>query len=47
MCERICRYNKVKQNSREVEFELVREQVEKIDALIKKGQSGLDWNSPG
>lgn len=41
------RYNKVRKNSREVEFELVREEVEEIDALIHHGQSDLDWNSPG
>ncbi|XP_054276549.1 dynein beta chain, ciliary [Macrosteles quadrilineatus] len=38
-------YNKVRKHSREVEFELVREQVDEIDQLIQKGQKELDWNS--
>lgn len=39
------RYNKVKRNSREVEFELVKDEVEEIDKLIQKGQKELNWNS--
>ncbi|XP_068084396.1 dynein beta chain, ciliary [Anabrus simplex] len=39
-------YNKVRRSSRLVEYELVKEQVEEIDALIEQGQTSLCWNSP-
>ncbi|KAF4519850.1 hypothetical protein B566_EDAN005192, partial [Ephemera danica] len=40
------RYNKIRRQSKPVEFELVREHVEEIDELVDTGRSSLDWNSP-
>ncbi|XP_075210990.1 dynein heavy chain at 93AB [Lycorma delicatula] len=38
-------YNRIRKDSREVEFQLVKEQVNEIDALIQQGQCDLDWTS--
>lgn len=40
-------YNKLRNNSREIEFQLVQEEIEQIDELIKKGEYFLNWNSEG
>lgn len=40
-------YNKLRNNSREIEFQLVQEEIEQIDELIKKGEYSLNWNSEG
>ncbi|XP_050527559.1 dynein beta chain, ciliary isoform X2 [Daktulosphaira vitifoliae] len=38
-------YNKLRNNSREIEFQLVRKEIENIDELIKEGEQTLKWNS--
>ncbi|GFG28503.1 hypothetical protein Cfor_03628 [Coptotermes formosanus] len=38
-------YNKVLRQSRPVEFALVEEHMQEIDALIEQGQTNLNWNS--
>lgn len=37
----------MRNNSREIEFQLVQEEIEQIDGLIKKGVHSLNWNSEG
>lgn len=37
----------MRNNSREIEFQLVQEEIEQIDELIKKGEHSLNWNSEG
>lgn len=40
-------YNKLRNNSREIEFQLVQEEIQQIDELVKKGEYSLNWNSEG
>jgi len=40
-------YNKLRNNSRDIEFQLIQEEIEPIDELIKKGEFFLNWNSDG
>lgn len=40
-------YNKLRNNSREIEFQLVQEEIQQIDELVKKGEYFLNWNSEG
>lgn len=39
------RYNKLRRESRLVEFELVQDKIENIEALIKEGEHNLTWLS--
>lgn len=41
------RYNWIRSDTLPVEFELVRQEMEKVDELIRVGQEAYDWNSPG
>lgn len=38
-------YNKIKNSSKEVEFQLVEDDIEEIDKLIVIGQKELHWES--
>lgn len=40
-------YNKIRRNSRDVEFHLIENEIEDIDKLIAQGQNCLNWNSEG
>lgn len=40
-------YNKIRRSSREVEFQLIENEIEDIDKLIAQGQNLLNWNSQG
>lgn len=40
-------YNKIRRNSRDVEFQLIENEIEDIDKLIAQGQNLLNWNSEG
>lgn len=40
-------YNKIRRNSRDVEFHLIENEIEDIDKLIAQGQNYLNWNSEG
>lgn len=41
------RYNRIRNESAPVEFQLVEDEVENIDNLINYGQEHYDWNSEG
>lgn len=40
-------YNKIRKNTKEVEFHLIKEELDNIDELITQGQTVLTWNSEG
>lgn len=40
-------YNKIKVNCGEVEFNLIKAEIENIDKLILKAQTELNWDSSG
>jgi len=42
-----CRYNRIREYSSPVEFELVKDEIEELDEQIQFGQENYDWNSPG
>ncbi|XP_046432396.1 dynein beta chain, ciliary-like [Neodiprion fabricii] len=39
-------YNRIRSFSSPVEFDLLKEEIDNIDALIDKGQQNYNWNSP-
>lgn len=41
------RYNHIKTNTNDVEFNLIRKEMEEIDTEIQKAESELTWNSEG
>lgn len=41
------RYNWIRNYSLPVEFELLEDEIEKVDELIRFGQENYNWNSPG
>jgi len=47
ICFHLISYNKLRNNSRGIEFQLVHEEIEEIDELVKKGEYSLNWNSDG
>lgn len=40
-------YNKIKKSSKDVEFELIEDDIKEIDELITIGQKNLHWESEG
>ncbi|XP_036140028.1 dynein heavy chain 9, axonemal-like isoform X1 [Monomorium pharaonis] len=40
-------YNWIRNYSLPVEFELLKDEIEKVDKLIQIGQENYNWNSPG
>lgn len=41
----LCRYNHIKTNTNDVEFNLIRKEMEDIDGDIHKAEMELTWNS--
>lgn len=41
------RYNWIRNYSLPVEFELLKDEIDKVDQLIRTGQENYNWNSPG
>jgi hypothetical protein len=41
------RYNQIHQFSKPVEFALCKEDIDKINELVKLGEDTYDWSSPG
>lgn len=44
---KLFRYNHIRTNTNDVEFSLIRKEMDDIDAEIAKGQKTLTWNSDG
>lgn len=44
---KLFRYNHIRTNTNDVEFSLIRKEMDSIDADIEKGQRTLTWNSDG
>lgn len=40
-------YNKIKRSSKDVEFDLIEDDLHEIDNMIKIGQKDLNWKSKG
>lgn len=40
-------YNKIKKSSKDVEFDLIEDDLQQIDNMIMIGQKDLNWESPG
>ncbi|KAF5277248.1 hypothetical protein FQR65_LT00356 [Abscondita terminalis] len=40
-------YNKIRRTSKDVEFQLIQQEIEEIDKLIIQGQTNLNWDSKG
>lgn len=40
-------YNKIKKSSKDVEFELIEDDIQQIDEMILIGQKDLHWESQG
>lgn len=40
-------YNKIRRSTKDVEFDLIENEINEIDRLILRGQNNLDWNSKG
>lgn len=43
----LLRYNHIKTNTNDVEFNLIKKEMEDIDADIEKAEAELTWNSEG
>lgn len=40
-------YNKIKKSSKDVEFDLIEDDLHKIDDMISTGHNDLNWESQG
>lgn len=40
-------YNKIKKSSKDVEFELIEDDIKEVDKMILTGQKDLHWESQG
>ena len=47
LCATVSSYNNIRKTSRQVEFQLIEDEINSIDLLVSRGELELRWNSDG
>lgn len=47
LCATVSSYNNIRKTSRQVEFQLIEDEINSIDSLVSRGEAELRWNSDG